>query len=192
MSGGGASKKQTDINNAVAQQQLQIQKDILSKYQTSLLQPLVQGGGYLPGVKEALVSNAIQSVPQQYNSSARQLLSTLGSRGIAGGGSQPGSGLLGAGLGDLYAQEANQRSNLLNQITAGGQQNILGAYSGLLGQGSTAAGVGSSALGSATTAAGNADQATSSLWGGILGGGLGVLGNVIAPGAGGLFGSKAK
>jgi len=182
MSGGGASKKQTSIDNAIAQQQLQIQKDILNKYQNLFVNPIQAGGGYLPGVKQALVSNAVNSLPQQYNNASRQLLSTLGSRGIAGGGSQPGSGLLGAGLGDLYAQEANQRSQLLNNITAQGQQNIAQAYSGLLGQGSTAAGVGSSALGSATNAAANADQAQSSLWGGIIGGGLGVLGGALGKG----------
>jgi hypothetical protein len=182
MSGGGHSKQQQATNNQVAQQQLAIEKGIIQQYQNQFLAPLQAGGGYLPGVKQALTSEAIQSVPQNYAGASQQLLSTLGSRGAAGGGSQPGSGLLGAGLGQLYASEANQRSNLLNQITAQGQQNLMAGYGGLLGAGQTAGGVGSSALGSATTAAGNADQASASLWGGIIGGGLGVLGDVLVPG----------
>lgn len=182
MSGGGSSKQQMATNNQVAQQQLALEQAQIAQYNKQFLNPLISSGGYLPGVKEALQSQAISGLPQQYNMASRQLLSTLGSRGAAGGGSQPGSGLLGAGLGDLYAQEANQRSNLLNQITAQGQQNIAQAEAGGLNAAQIAGGVGSGALSGATTAAGNADQATSSLWGGIIGGGLGVLGSALMPG----------
>ena len=181
MSGGGQSKKQVGVANAVSQAQLDLEKSQLAQYNNYLNQVL-SGGGYLPGVRQALQSQAIQSVPQQYNQLGQQLLTNLGSRGAAGGGSQPGSGLLGSGLGQLYSAEENQRSNLLNQITAQGQQNIAQAEAGGLNAAQIAAGVGSGALSNATTAAGNADQASSSLWGGIIGGGLGVLSGGLSKG----------
>lgn len=174
MSGGGESKQQMATNNQVAQQQLAMQQQYLSQYNNYVNQ-LLQGGGYLPGVKSALNSQAIQSVPQNYNQVAQQLMTNLGSRGAAGGGSQPGSGLLGQGLGQLYSAEEQNKSNLLNQITAQGQQNVAAGEAGLLGAAGTTSGVGSSALGSATTAAGNADQNANGLLGSIIGGGLGLI-----------------
>src|SRR5215469_6693759 len=143
MSGGGASKKQQQINNQIQQQQLDMEKAQINQYNQQYLNQILAGQGYLPGVKQALQSQAIQSVPQQYNQLSQQLLTNLGSRGAAGGGSQPGSGLLGSGLGQLYASEENQRSNLLNQITAQGQQNIAQAEAGGLNAAQIAAGVGS-------------------------------------------------
>lgn len=177
----GESKQQMDIANQVSQQQLALQQQYLNQY-NSYVQQLLQGGGYLPGVKQALTSQAIQSVPQQYNQIAQQLMTNLGSRGATGGGSQPGSGLLGQGLGALYSSEEQNKSNLLNQITAQGQQNVAAGEMGLLNAAGTTAGVGSSALGSATSAANQANQ-QSGILGTIIGGGLGVLGSAIKPGS---------
>jgi hypothetical protein len=170
----GESAQQMATNNQVAQQQLALQQQYLGQY-NNYVQQLMQGGGYLPGVKTALTSEAINSVPQQYNQIAQQMMTNLGSRGAAGGGSQPGSGLLGQGLGALYSGEEQQKSNLLNQITAQGQQNVAAGETGLLNAAGTTAGVGSSALGSATSAANTANQ-SSGLLGTVLGAGLGALG----------------
>lgn len=163
----GEAAQQMKINNQIAQQQLAIQQAQLAKYNDYVKQ-ILAGGGYLPGVKQALTSEAIQSVPQNYNQIAQQLMTTLGSRGAAGGGTQPGSGLLGRGLGQLFSSEEATKSNLLNQITAGGQQNITAAEGGVL----NAAGLGTqgftSALGSATSAANQANQG-SPIWGALIG-----------------------
>jgi hypothetical protein len=176
----GEAAQQMKINNQIAQQQLALQQEQLAKYNDYVKQ-ILAGGGYLPGVKQALTSEAIQSVPQNYNQVAQQMMTTLGNRGAAGGGSQPGSGLLGRGLGQLYSSEEQTKSNLLNNITAGGQNNIAAAEGGVL----NAAGLGTqgftSALGNATSAANQANQ-SSGLLGTIIGGGLGVLGQALGKG----------
>jgi hypothetical protein len=184
MGGHNYSKDQMNTNNQVAQQQLQLEQNQLAQYNNYYNQ-ILAGGGYLPGVRGALTSEAIQSVPQNYNQASQQLLTTLGSRGAAGGGTQPGSGLLGQGLGQLYSAEAQQKSNLLNQITAQGQQNIAQGAGGLLGAAGTTAGAGTSALGSATNAANSATQNQTGLLGSILGAGLGVAGTALGGPIGG-------
>lgn len=173
----GEAAAQMKINNDIAQKQLQVQQEQLAKY-NDYVSKILSGGGYLPGVKEALTSNAIQSVPANYDQIAQQLATVSGSRGISGGGSQPGSGLLNRGLGALYSSEEQTKSKLLNDITAGGQSNIAAAEGGVL----NAAGLGTtgftSALGSATSAANTANQ-SSGLLNTIIGGGLGVLGSYL-------------
>ena len=181
MGGGGSSKDQMAINNRIAQQQLDMQQQQLAKY-NDYVAKILAGGGYLPGVKQALSSEAIQSVPQSYNQISQQLMTSLGSRGSAGGGSQPGSGLLGQGLGQLYSAEETQKSNLLNNIVSQGQGNIAAAEGGILNAAGLNTQAGSSALGSATSAAGNADANAGGLWGSIIGGGLGVLGSALGQG----------
>lgn len=176
----GESKRQMQINNQIAQQQLAAQQAQLAQYNNYVKQ-LLAGGGFLPGVKEALTSEAIQGVPQQYNQISRQLETNLASRGVTGGGTQPGSGLLGQGLGALYSAEEQQKSNLLNQIAMQGQQNIAGAEGGVLQGAGINANVGSNALGAATNAANQANQ-QSGLLGTIIGGGLGVLGTALGKG----------
>lgn len=173
----GEAAQQQKINNQIAAQQFAQQQAYLAKY-NDYVQQLIQGGGYLPGVKQALTSEAIQSVPQNYNQVAQQMQTQLGSRGAAGGGNQPGSGLLGRGLGQLYSAEELQKSNLLNNITAGGQQNINAAEGGVLNAGLGTGQIGANVTGSATSAANQANQ-QSGLLGTIIGGGLGVLGNVL-------------
>lgn len=173
----GESKQQMATNNAIAQQQFASQQKQLAQYNDYVKQ-ILSGGGYLPGVKEALTSQAIQSVPQNYNQAAQQLQTVLASRGATGGGDQPGSGLLGRGLGALYSSEEQNKSNLLNNITAGGQNNITAAEGGVL----NAAGIntqgGTGALGDATSAANQANQ-SSGLLGTILGAGIGAASKLI-------------
>lgn len=188
MSGGGKSSQQMNTNNQVAAQQLAMQQKQLAQY-NDYVNKLIQGGGYLPGVKSALTSQAIQGVPQQYDQISKNLETQLASRGAAGGGSLPGSGLYGRGLGQLYSSEEQNKSGLLNQITAGGQANIAAGEGGILNAAGLNSSVGSSALGGATTAAGNADANAGGLFGSIIGGGLGVLGSSL--GAGGIL-NKGK
>jgi hypothetical protein len=176
----GEAAQQQKINNQIAQQQFAQQQQFLQQY-NNYVQQLIQGGGYLPGVKGALTSQAIQSVPANYNQIAQQLQTNAASRGISGGGSQPGSGLATSGLGQLYSAEEQQKSNLLNQITAGGQNNINAAEGGVLNAGLGTGNTGANVIGSATSAANQANQ-QSGLLGTIIGGGLGVLGSALGKG----------
>lgn len=180
----GEAKAQMKINNQVASSQLAMQQQYLGQYQNYLNQ-LLKGGGYLPGVKEALNSQAISSVPQQYDQIARQLQTQNLRTGQAGGGALPGGGGLSRNFGNLYSQEEQAKANLLNQVTAGGQQNISGAEGGILNAAGVTSNTGSSALGAATSAANQANQ-QSGILGTIIGGGLGVLGSAL--GRGGAFG----
>jgi hypothetical protein len=176
----GQSQSQMNTNNAQAQQQFAQQQQYLQNY-SNYANQLMQNGGYMPGVKSALNSEAIQSVPQQYNQIAQQLQTNAASRGIAGGGANPGSGLATSGQGALYSAEEQQKSNLLNNITAQGQQNIAGAESGILNAGLGTGQTGANVLGSATSAANAANQP--GILGTIIGGGLGVLGNAVSKGS---------
>ena len=176
----GQSQQQMDTNNQIAKQQFAAQQQYLQQYNNYVNQ-LVQGGGYLPGVKSALTSEAINSVPQQYNQIAQQLQTNAASRGISGGGSQPGSGLSTAGLGSLYSAEEQQKSNLLNNITSQGQQNVTAGEAGILNAGLGTGNTGANVIGSATSAANQANQ-QSGVLGTIIGGGLGVLGNLVKSG----------
>lgn len=173
----GEAKEQMRLNNQVAQNQLAMQQKYLSGYQ-DYVNKILAGGGYMPGVKEALNSQAISSVPQQYNQIAKQLATQNLRTGAAGGGSLPGGGGYARNFGDLYSQEEQTKANLLNQITAGGQQNVAQAEGGILNAAGITSNVGSSALGSATTAANEANKG-SQLLNTIVGGGLGVLGSYL-------------
>ena len=173
----GEAKQQMKLNNQVAQQQLAMQQKYLAGYQ-DYVNKILAGGGYMPGVKEALNSQAISSVPQQYNQIAKQLATQNLRTGAAGGGSLPGGGGYARNFGDLYSQEEQTKANLLNQITAGGQQNVAQAEGGVLNAAGITSNVGSSALGSATTSANEANKG-SQLLNTIVGGGLGVLGSAL-------------
>ena len=179
--GKGDSTKQMQINNQIAQQQLQMQQQYLAKY-NDYVSKLLQGGGYLPGVREALTSTAINQVPQAYGNIAKNLQTAAMARGLAGGGNLPGGGGYLAGYGNLLSQEEQAKASLLNNITAGGQQNITGAEMGNLNAAGITSGVGSNALGNATSAANASTQASGGLLGSIIGGGLGVLGQAIGKG----------
>lgn len=173
----GESKTQMNLNNQVAQNQLAMQQKYLGGYQ-DYVDKILSGGGYLPGVKEALNSQAISSVPQQYKQIAKQLATQNLRTGAAGGGSLPGGGGYARNFGDLYSQEEQTKANLLNQITAGGQQNVAQAEGGILNAAGITSNTGSSALGGAVSAANEANK-SSGLLGTIIGGGLGVLGSYV-------------
>lgn len=174
------SSNQMKTDNTVAQQQLALQQKQLQQYNDYVKQ-LMANGGYLPGVKEALTSTAIQQIPGAYQNIARALQTQALTRGTEGGGGQPGSGLGASGYGQLLSAEELAKSNSLNQITSQGQNNIAGAQAGILQGAGINAGVGSSALGAATNAANTSTNASTGLIGSIVGSGLGVLGKVINP-----------
>lgn len=163
-----------NTNNTVAAQQLAQQQQQLQQYNDYVKQ-LTAGGGYLPGVKSALMSTATQQIPGAYEGIARALQTQAGARGLAGGGNLPGGGGYLANYGQLLSNEQLAKSNALNQITAQGQQNIQQGQQGILQGAGINAGVGSNALGQATTAANQATQNQ----GGIMGSLIGGLGSAV-------------
>jgi hypothetical protein len=181
------SKGQMNTNNQVAQQQLQLQQQQLGQYNDYVKQ-LLANGGYLPGVKQALTSTAIQQIPGAYQNIAQNLGTAAASRGLAGGGNLPGGGGYLRDYGSLLSAQEQAKANALNQITAQGQQNIAQGESGILQGAGINAGVGSSALGNATNAANSATQNSSGLLGTFLGAAGGVLGNVVNQNPGNIFG----
>ena len=174
------SSNQMDTNNQVAQQQLAQQQAQLNQY-NAYVKNLVANGGYNPDVRAALNTNAIQSTAQGYQGVGQALNTNALSRGLAGGGTQPGGGGYLRGYGNLLSSEEQQKSQLLNNVVAGGQQNINAAEGGVLTGAGINSNAGSSALGQATSAANNSTNATTGLVGSIVGGGLGVLGKVLNP-----------
>lgn len=179
--GKGDAKKQMDINNKIAADQLAKQAQYLQAYQ-DFTKKLLAGGGYLPGVKEALTSTGINQIPQAYAGIAKNLQTAALARGLSGGGALPGGGGYLAGYGNLLSQEEQAKANVLNNITAGGQANINNAEMGNLNAAGITSGVSSNALGNATSAANASTQASSGLLGSIIGGGLGVLGQALGKG----------
>ena len=166
--------QQQALQNQLAQQQLELQQQQIGGY-NNFLQQLTAGQGFLPGVQSALTSQALNSLPQQYNNLFGQINNQLVQRGITGG-ANAGSGDIARNFGALGAQEAGQQAQLLSQIPILGQQNLMQANQTALGIGSmygqnvnsfnTGA---SSAGGQATSAAQAADQSQTGFWGSLFG-----------------------
>jgi hypothetical protein len=166
--------QQQTLQNQLAQQQLQMQQNQISMVNPTL-QSIISGGGFLPGVQSALTSQALNSLPQQYNNLYGQLSNQLVQRGVIGG-QNAGGGQVAAQFGSLGAQEAGQQAQLLSQIPIQGQQNVMGALntalgvSGQYGQNVGAFNQGASSAGSsAVTAANAATQAQTGFWGSLFG-----------------------
>lgn len=173
----GEAKQQMKINNEIAKNQLAMQQKYLAQYQ-DYVNKILAGGGYMPGVKEALNSEAISSVPANYEQIRRELASKSLRTGSAGGGTLPGGGGVGRGYGELFSAEEGTKARLLNDITAGGQANITAAEGGVLNAAGITSNTGSSVLSSSTSAANEANK-SSGLLGTVIGGGLGVLGSYL-------------
>lgn len=181
MCSGGNSKaemQQADSQraqeNTLMQQQLQMQMDQIAGV-NSILDPIISAGGMLPSQQSALTSLALNNVPQQFNNVAGQINQNLVARGITGG-SNAGSGDIARNFAQLGAMEAGLQQQSLSQIQLQKQQqlmqalgakmgvaNLFGQNTGMFNQGAQ------SALGSGVSAANNADQASTSMWGSILG-----------------------
>jgi hypothetical protein len=167
--------QQQTLQNTLAQQQLNLQQQQLGNFNNFLGQ-LQQGGGFMPGVQSALTSQALNSLPQQYNNLFGQLSNQLVQRGVIGG-QNAGGGQVASQFGSLGSQEAGQQAQLLSQIPILGQQNLTQAQGmGLgvasqYGQNVGSFNQGASSAGSSTvSAAGAADQASTGFWGSLFGG----------------------
>ena len=180
-SGGGNSKaeqqsadQQRAQENALMQQQLQMQMNQIASVNASL-DPIIANGGMSQDQQAALTSLALNNIPQQFNNVAGQINQNLVARGITGGG-MAGSGDIARNFGQLGAMEAGLQQQSLSNIQIQKQQQLmqaLGAKMGvanLFGQNTGTFNSGAQqALGSGVTAAGNADTANASMWGSILG-----------------------
>lgn len=163
----------------VAQQQLAQQQAQLQKYNDFVTQ-LTANGGYSPGVAQALNSQAINQVPQQFAQSAQNLKTALMTRG-GGGGDQPTGGEFMRQFGGLESAQNALKANLLQNVTIGGQNNISNAMQGTLGIGAQyGQNVGSfnygsnQALGTQASSANNISKAQNGLLGSLIGAGAGL------------------
>jgi hypothetical protein len=171
-----ASAAAAQSQAATAQQQLQLQQAQLQKY-NDFVNQLTQNGGYMPGVAQALQSQAINQVPNQFAQSAQNLRTQLMARG-GGGGDQPTGGEFMRQFGGLEAAKNALRANLLQNVTISGQNNIANAMAGTLQAGSqygqnvnTFNSGSNQALGSQVTSAYDISQASGGLLGSLIGAG---------------------
>ncbi len=164
---GGNSKAEMQQANQISQQQLQMMQQQLAMVDPSL-QQIIANGGMLPSTQAAMTSTAMNSLPAQYQNLAGQINNALVQRGVTGG-TNAGGGAVAQSYGQLGQAEAQQQSNLLNQIQmqkAGNLNTALGIGAGLTGTFNQG---GLQALGTATQAAGQADQAQTGFMGSLFG-----------------------
>lgn len=168
----------------LAQQQLTQQQAQLQRY-NDFVNQLSTNGGYMPGVAQALQSQAINQVPTSFAQSAQNLRTSLLARG-GGGGDQPTGGEFMRQFGGLEAAQNSLRANLLQNVTIGGQNNIANAMAGTLQAGSqygqnvnTFTGGSNNALGSQVTSANDISQASGGLMGSLIGAAAGLGGAAI-------------
>jgi hypothetical protein len=182
------SNQQLNLQNSLAQQQLQQQNQMLSMAKGQIgmvnpsLQAIIANGGMLPQQEAAMRSLAINQLPQQYNSLVGQINNQLVQRGVTGG-FNAGSGDIARQFGSLGAQEAGQELQSLEGIQLAKGQGLFNAMNTALGTAGAYGSLGaqsganvgtfnsgaSSSLGSGVTSAGNADQNQTGFWGGLFG-----------------------
>ena len=150
-----------------------------------MIRSLIQNKGMLPEQEAALRSQAMAMTGSTEKDIVGQLNSSLVARGITGGGNA-GSGDIARNFGGLESGLAGMRANLEQGIQLQKTQGLQGALGMELGAGSTLlggamgfGGQGVSALGSGVTAANNADQASTALWGSLIGGLAGLGGDAM-------------
>jgi len=179
---GGNTKSETARANQITSQELGNQTTALGQQQQATnmvnpsLQSIIQNQGMLPQLQAAMTSQAMNSLPQQYQQLYGNLSNTLTARGITGG-QNAGAGALAQSFGMLGAQEAGQQSQLLNQIQLAKGQNLNNALGMAMGEGQM---YGNQALGFGNTAANTLgtgmqgsiaqDQMQTALMGSLIGG----------------------
>jgi hypothetical protein len=164
---GDNSKAAMEQSNAIAQQQLAQQREIMGTVLPGI-QRIIASGGMLPEQQAAMTSIAMNTLPQTYNDLFGKLSQQLTARGVTGG-QNAGGGDIARQFGALGAQEAGTQANLLEQIQiqkGSGLMQALGLGSST-GQGFGQQGVAANAT--AQQAANAADQASTGFWGSLFG-----------------------
>lgn len=169
----------------IANEQLAMQRKTLEGIAGGVDQFLSpEGVGFDAETLAALNSQAIESVPAQFEDARKQLISSLTARGGAGGALPVGGDYL-RNLSQLHVGREGLKANLLRENLIKNAllklQNRFSAANVKLGVGSqfdpsTFVQGGSSALGSRVTAAQNAEQAAFAPWGALIGAAGGAAG----------------
>src|SRR5271166_4320402 len=193
VSGGKGDNSQAEMQRAndISSQQLATQQQQLAMQQQQIsavnaqLDPMIAQGGMSQAQQAALTSIMMNQLPAQFNNAAGQINQNLAARGISGGQYGSGSGDIARDFGSLGAMEAGMQAQGLSNIQLQKQQQLMQDLQLKLGIGSqygqnigTFGNQGISALGIGQQAAYAADQASTGLWGSLLGaaGTLGTAG----------------
>lgn len=187
-----AADQQRATQNQLAQQQLNMQMGQLNSV-NSTLDPMIANGGLAPGVQNAMTSLVMNQLPQTFNQAQGQINNNLVARGITGGQMGAGGGAAAQQYGQLAAMQGALQQQGLSNIQLQKQGALMGDLGLKMGVGSQfGQNIGtfnqgaSNALNSGVTAANNADQASTGLWGSLIGGAAGLGSSAI--GRGGIFG----
>ena len=172
------AKARTDRQDRIAAEQLAMQRKTMEGIAGGVDQFLSpEGMGFDPATMAALNSQAIESVPAQFEDARQQLISSLTARGGAGGALPVGGDYL-KNLSQLHVGREGLKANLLRENLVKNAllklQNRFSAANVKLGVGSqfdpsTFVGAGSSSLSSRVGAAKAADEASFAPWGAIIG-----------------------
>jgi len=162
----------------IANEQLAMQRKTMEGISGGVDQFLSpEGMGFDPATMAALNSQALESVPAQFEDARKQLMSSMLARGGAGGALPVGGDYL-RNLSQLHVGREGLKANLLRENLIKNAllklQNRFSAANVKLGVGSqfdpsTFVQGGSSALGSRVTAAQNAETAAFAPWGALIG-----------------------
>ncbi len=184
---GGASKaeqaaadQQRAMQNQLTQQQLNMQMGQLASVNKTL-DPMIANGGLAPGVESAMNSQVMNNIPAQFRGVQGNINNNLVARGITGGQMGAGGGDVARQFGQLGAMQAAMQQQGLTDVQLQKQNALMGDLGLKMGVGQQfGQNVGgfnqgaSSALGQGVTAANNADQASTGLWGSLIGGAAGL------------------
>lgn len=182
---GGESKQaaadaraRTERQDRIAAEQLAMQRKTMEGIAGGVDQFLSpEGMGFDPATMAALNSQALESIPAQFEDARKQLMSSMLARG-SGGGALPVSGDYLRNLSQLHVGREGLKANLLRENMIKNAllklQNRFSAANVKLGVGSqfdpsTFVGAGSSSLSTQAGAAKSADEAAFAPWGAIIG-----------------------
>lgn len=194
-----AAEEQRQLNNRLMQEQLAMQRNILSQIQGGVGQFLTEEGqGFDDATLAALRGQAIEAVPAQFDDARKRLMVALTRKGGMGG-NLPVSGDFLKGLGAFEAEQEKTKAGMLRDVTVQNAlqklQNRFNSANALLGVGaqfdpSQFTSGAASALGSRVNAANAADRpGFFGQLGGAFAGALGQgLGRGASAGIGSLFG----
>lgn len=167
MNKGDNSKAQEQISNQIAQQQLQMQQNVMNTVLPTI-KNIIAGGGMLPGQESTMNAIALNTTAQNYNNLYGKLGQELTARGVTGG-QEAGGGAIARQFGALGAAEAGQATTALENVQMAKMQGLQSALGMGGGFGMQYGQQGISANSTAQQAANAADQASTGFWGSLFG-----------------------
>ncbi len=184
---GGASKAEQSNADAMRAAQTGLMQQALGAQNMQLgavnkvLDPMIANGGLAPGVESAMNSQVMNNIPAQFRGVQGNINNNLVARGITGGQMGAGGGAVARQFGQLGAMQAAMQQQGLTDVQLQKQNALMGDLGLKMGVGGQYGGqVGGfnqgslGALGQGVTAANNADQASTGLWGSLIGGAAGL------------------